>query len=147
MRGTGTVLFGGLALILSTSLAGAAELRVLSVGSVQIAAKVLAQDFTKATGHQVMLTIVAPSEIRDRLASAPYDMVICSVPAMAGTWLSVISGWYPSSRRGHSFRTRTSGPGSGGTVSQRGTKQSSRGRVRHNRISCAFRTIQRIQQS
>jgi molybdate transport system substrate-binding protein len=72
----------GFVLMWSTSMAGAAELRVLSVGSVQIAAKVLAADFTQATGQQVALTIVAPSEIGKRLASAAYDMVICSVPAM-----------------------------------------------------------------
>src|SRR5260370_238720 len=82
MRGPCTALLMVFALVWSASMAGAAELRVLSVGSVQIAAKVLAADFTKATGQQVTLTIVAPSEIGERLASAPYDMVICSVPAM-----------------------------------------------------------------
>jgi molybdate transport system substrate-binding protein len=83
MRGIGAALFGGFALLVSASIADAAELRVLSVGSVQIAAKVLAADFTKTTGHQVILTIVAPSEIGQKLASTTYDMVICSVPAMA----------------------------------------------------------------
>jgi molybdate transport system substrate-binding protein len=83
MRGACTALFMGFALILSAGVADAADLRVLSVGSVQIAAKALAADFTKTTGNQVMLTIVAPSEIGQKLASATYDMVICSVPAMA----------------------------------------------------------------
>jgi molybdate transport system substrate-binding protein len=82
MRGLCMAFFVGSALIWSASVAGAAELRVLSVGSVQIAAKVLAADFTKATDEQVTLTIVAPSEIGAKLASAAYDMVICSVPAM-----------------------------------------------------------------
>ena len=82
MRGLCMAFFAGLALIQSASMVEAADLRVLSVGSVQIAAKVLAADFTKATGQPVMLTIVAPSEIGQKLASAPYDMVICSVPAM-----------------------------------------------------------------
>jgi molybdate transport system substrate-binding protein len=82
MRGIGTALFMGFALVPSASIADAADLRVLSVGSVQIAAKALAADFTKATGQQVALTIVAPSEIGQKLAGAPYDMVICSVPAM-----------------------------------------------------------------
>src|ERR1700692_4009329 len=82
MRGLCTAFFVGSALIWTASVAGAAELRVLSAGSVQIAAKVLAADFTKATGEQVALTIVAPSEIGAKLASAAYDMVICSVPAM-----------------------------------------------------------------
>jgi molybdate transport system substrate-binding protein len=83
MRGIGTTLFGAFALLLTASVADAADLRVLSVGSVQIAAKSLAADFTKSTGNQVMLTIVAPSEIGGKLASGAYDMVICSVPAMA----------------------------------------------------------------
>ena len=83
MRGIGTAIFGALALLLSASVADATDLRVLSVGSVQIAAKALAADFSKSTGNQVMLTIVAPSEIAGKLASQTYDMVICSVPAMA----------------------------------------------------------------
>jgi molybdate transport system substrate-binding protein len=82
MRGVCTELFGGLALMLTASIAGAADIRVLSVGSVQIAAKALAADFTKASGNKVTLTIVAPSDIGQKLASASYDMVICSVPAI-----------------------------------------------------------------
>ena len=83
MRRIGTALLMGVALMLSARLAGAAELRLLSLGSVQIAAKVLAADFTKTTGQPVVLTIVAPAEIGQKLADASYDMVICSVPAMA----------------------------------------------------------------
>ena len=83
MRSSGRALFGAFAFLLSAGVADAADLRVLSVGSVQIAAKALAADFSKSTGNQVVLTIVAPSEIGSKLASAAYDMVICSVPAMA----------------------------------------------------------------
>jgi molybdate transport system substrate-binding protein len=82
MRGLCAALFIGRAIMGAAGMADAAELRVLSVGSVQIAAKALAVDFTKATGNPVMLTIVAPSEIGQKLAGASYDMVICSVPAM-----------------------------------------------------------------
>jgi molybdate transport system substrate-binding protein len=81
MRGFSKLLIGCL-LAWSGSAADAAELRVLSLGSVQIAAKALAADFTKATGEAVLLTIVAPNEISQKLAGATYDMVICSVPAM-----------------------------------------------------------------
>jgi molybdate transport system substrate-binding protein len=81
MRDFSKLLVGCL-LAWSASVADAAELRVLSLGSVQIAAKALAADFTKATGEPVLLTIVAPNEISERLAGATYDMVICSVPAM-----------------------------------------------------------------
>jgi ABC-type molybdate transport system substrate-binding protein len=83
MRGIRTAIFGAIAFLLSASVADAADLRVLSVGSVQIAAKALAADFSKSTGNQLMLTIVAPSEIAGKLAAQTYDMVICSVPAMA----------------------------------------------------------------
>jgi molybdate transport system substrate-binding protein len=82
MRRACTTLSIGFALFLSAGHVGAAELRVLSLGSVQISAKALAQDFTKATGNNVTLTIVAPSEIGPKLAGATYDMIICSVPAM-----------------------------------------------------------------
>src|SRR5215207_1103332 len=82
MRGYGRTLFTGLALMLSASIATAADIRVLSVGSVQIAAKALAADFTKETGHKVTLTTVTPSTIPEKLASGSYDMIICSIPAM-----------------------------------------------------------------
>ena len=77
-----TTLIMGFALMLSASVATAADIRVLSVGSVQIAAKALAADFTKETGNKVTLTIVTPSDIPQKLASGHYDMIICSIPAM-----------------------------------------------------------------
>ena len=77
-----TTLIIGFALMLSASVARAADIRVLSVGSVQIAAKALAADFTKETGNKVTLTIVTPSDIPQKLASGQYDMIICSIPAM-----------------------------------------------------------------
>src|SRR5690349_10655863 len=73
-----------------------------------------------------------------------------SDPARAGTFLSVISGWYPSSRWGHSFRGRTpAGPlAKDATTGLRGTNRSSRVHImtstesvvrssRYNRISNA----------
>jgi molybdate transport system substrate-binding protein len=68
--------------MLPGSAATAADVRVLTVGSVQIAAKTLAADFTKATGNKVTLTTVTPSTIPEKLASGSYDMIICSIPAM-----------------------------------------------------------------
>jgi molybdate transport system substrate-binding protein len=76
------VILAGLALISSASIAPAAELRVLSVGSVQIAAKVLAEDFFRQTGGKVALEIVTPSDIPKKLAAGSYDMVIASIPAV-----------------------------------------------------------------
>jgi molybdate transport system substrate-binding protein len=54
----------------------------LSVGSVQIAAKVLAGEFTRETGSKVALTTITPSKLPEKLASGRYDMIICSIPAM-----------------------------------------------------------------
>jgi molybdate transport system substrate-binding protein len=82
MRDGATTVLLGVALMLSASAATAADVRVLSVGSVQIAAKALAADFTKATGNKVTLTTVTPSTIPEKLASGSYDMIICSIPAM-----------------------------------------------------------------
>ena len=62
--------------------AAAAEIRVLSVGSTQFAAKALAADFAKGSGHQVAFTIVAPFQVDQRLAAEPYDLVIVAVPSM-----------------------------------------------------------------
>jgi molybdate transport system substrate-binding protein len=69
---------------LSASSATATDIRVLSVGSVQIAAKAIAKRFTQETGHHVVFTIVSPDRIAGRLAAAPYDMLIASVPVIAG---------------------------------------------------------------
>src|SRR4051794_35478434 len=82
MRDSATTVLLGVVLMLSASAAAAADVRVLSVGSVQIAAKALAADFTKATGNKVTLTTVTPSTIPEKLASGSYDMIICSIPAM-----------------------------------------------------------------
>jgi molybdate transport system substrate-binding protein len=81
MRGIRTALSTGL-MLLSAHLATAAEIRVLSVGSVLVPAKIFAAEFAKQTGDKVSLTIVTPSDIPQKLASVTYDMVICSIPAM-----------------------------------------------------------------
>ncbi len=82
-----------LTLAASTSAATAAEVRVLSVGSTQFAAKALAADFSKQTGHQVTFTITPPFNIDKELAAKTFDTIIISVPAMeahdqAGTLVS-----------------------------------------------------------
>ena len=70
------------AMMLSSAISAAADIRVLSVGSVQIATKIIAAEFEKATGHKVLLTIVSPDRIAERLANASYDMLIASVPVV-----------------------------------------------------------------
>jgi molybdate transport system substrate-binding protein len=80
MRGTAFLI--GAFLAAATGFATAAEVRVISVGSVQVAAKAIAADFNKATGHNVTLTVMTPSQIPRRLAAEPFDMLIASVGAM-----------------------------------------------------------------
>jgi len=71
-----------LTLIVSSTLASAAEVRVLSVGSTQIAAKAIAAEFEKQSSHKVTFTIRAPFDIDKELAEKTFDAVILSVPAM-----------------------------------------------------------------
>jgi molybdate transport system substrate-binding protein len=77
-----TIAVSGLTLIVSSTLASAAEVRVLSVGSTQIAAKAIATDFQKHTRNQVTFTIRPPFDIDKELAEKTFDAVILSVPAM-----------------------------------------------------------------
>jgi molybdate transport system substrate-binding protein len=82
MRRVRAVTLAVLAMMLPSGIAAADDIRVLSVGSVQIATKVIAAEFEKASGHRVRFTIVSPDLIAARLASAPYDMLIASVPVI-----------------------------------------------------------------
>src|SRR5260370_18653002 len=77
-----TIAVSTLALIISSTLAPAAEVRVLSVGSTQVAAKAIAADFEKQTRNQVTFTIRPPFDIDKELAEKTFDSVILSVPAM-----------------------------------------------------------------
>ena len=77
-----TIVVSTLTLIVSSTLASAAEVRVLSVGSTQIAAKAIAAEFERETGHKVTFTIRPPFNIDKELAEKTFDAVILSVPAM-----------------------------------------------------------------
>jgi len=77
-----TTALTALTLIASSVLATAAEVRVLTVGSTQVAAKAIAADFEKQTRNQVAFTIRAPFEIDKELAAKTFDAIILSVPAM-----------------------------------------------------------------
>ena len=70
------------ALLASAGLANAAEVRVLSVGSTQVAAKALAADFAKSTGHTVAFTIRPPFNIDEEFGKNTFDVLILSAPAM-----------------------------------------------------------------
>jgi molybdate transport system substrate-binding protein len=71
-----------LALIASADVAAAGELRVLTVGSTQHAAKAIGDDFSKATDHKVSFTVTAPFLIDKELLSKPFDAIIIAVPQM-----------------------------------------------------------------
>ena len=77
-----TIAVSTLALIISSTLAPAAEVRVLSVGSTQVAAKAIAADFEKQTRNQVTFTIRPPFDIDKALAEKTFDAIILSLPAM-----------------------------------------------------------------
>jgi hypothetical protein len=77
-----TIAVSTLALIISSTLAPAAEVRVLTVGSTQVAAKAIAADFEMQTRNQVTFTIRPPFDIDKELAEKTFDAVILSVPAM-----------------------------------------------------------------
>ena len=70
-------------LISAAGPAGAADVRVLSVGAVQSAVKSLAAEFGKESGHQVILTISSPAVATQKLKDGEvFDAVIVSEPAM-----------------------------------------------------------------
>src|SRR6201981_3226080 len=77
-----TIVVSTLILIVSSTLAAAAEVRVLSVGSTQIAARGIATEFEKQTRNKVTFTIRPPFDIDKELAEKTFDAVILSVPAM-----------------------------------------------------------------
>src|SRR5262245_39319089 len=77
-----TIAVSTLTLIVSSTLAAAAGVQVLSVGSTQIAAKAIAGEFEKQTGHKVTFTIQPPFNIDKGLAEKTFDAVILSVAAL-----------------------------------------------------------------
>jgi molybdate transport system substrate-binding protein len=63
--------------------AGAADIRVLSVGAVQNAVRHLATDFAKETDHRVALTVASPAVVTQKIKDGEvFDAVIVSEPAM-----------------------------------------------------------------
>src|SRR5258708_26407303 len=70
-------------LISLTGMAGAADIRVLSVGAVQNAVRALAADFGTESGHHVVLTFGAPVVVTQKIKDGEvFDAVIVSEPAM-----------------------------------------------------------------
>jgi molybdate transport system substrate-binding protein len=83
MRAFGRTVTIAATLISYTGMAQAADIRVLSVGAVQVAIRNLAADFSKETGHQVIFTIASPVVVMQKIkANEIHDAVIVSEPAM-----------------------------------------------------------------
>jgi molybdate transport system substrate-binding protein len=70
------------ALVLSASLAQAAEVKVLIAGALQNAMRPLATDFEKATGNKVTLMAINPALVPKELTDHQYDVVASAVPTM-----------------------------------------------------------------
>jgi molybdate transport system substrate-binding protein len=83
MRAFGRTVTIAAVLMSLAGMARAAEVRVLSVGAVQNAVKSIAAEFTKETGHRVVLTFASPAAVTQKVAAGePFDAVIASEPAM-----------------------------------------------------------------
>jgi len=84
MKATGACAIAMLAFIGTARLAGAADIHVYSTGAPAMAAKTVAEDFAKATGHQLTFTVGQPAIIESDLdAGAKADVVILPSPVVA----------------------------------------------------------------
>jgi molybdate transport system substrate-binding protein len=76
-------MFAAMTLLASAGIAGAAELRLISVGGVKGALDPLVAEFSKSTGHTVKYTVGSPLAVSQKLAAGEaFDVVVQSVPAM-----------------------------------------------------------------
>jgi molybdate transport system substrate-binding protein len=75
-------LCAGLALALSTALAGAGEIRVVSVGALQSGLKPLGADYAKQGGDQVNTMFTNPANLKKVLSEGQYDVIIAAAPAI-----------------------------------------------------------------
>jgi molybdate transport system substrate-binding protein len=83
MRIFGRIVSAAVMLIPLMGIAGAADIRVLSVGAVQQAVRELATEFGKETGNHVVLTIGSPVVVMQKIKDGEvFDAVIVSEPAM-----------------------------------------------------------------
>jgi molybdate transport system substrate-binding protein len=84
MKATGACAIAMLAFIGTARLAGAADIHVYSTGAPAVAAKTVAEDFAKNTGHRLTFTVGQPATIESDLdAGAKADVVILPAPVVA----------------------------------------------------------------
>jgi molybdate transport system substrate-binding protein len=79
----GTVAVAGLALLCSSTLVNAAEVKLLTAGALQVAMRSLAGDFEKQTGNHVTVTPTNPANVEKELGSGQYDVIAAAIPTMA----------------------------------------------------------------
>jgi molybdate transport system substrate-binding protein len=72
----------GLVLALCSTLATAAEIRVLTVGALQSALKPLGADYAKQSGDQVNFSFNNPANLKKVLAEGQFDVIIAAAPAI-----------------------------------------------------------------
>jgi molybdate transport system substrate-binding protein len=83
MRALGRTVLIAAMLLSHAGMAGAADIRVLSVGAVQDAVRTLAAEFNKETGQQVILTIAAQAVAMQKIKTGEiFDALIASEAAM-----------------------------------------------------------------
>ncbi len=71
------------ALLVSVSMATAAEIKLLSVGGVRGALDKIVADYSKTTGNKVSYTVGSPLAVSQKLAAGEvFDVVVQSAPAM-----------------------------------------------------------------
>jgi molybdate transport system substrate-binding protein len=73
----------GIALLCSTCIANAAEVKVLTAGALQVAMRSLAADFEKQTGNHVTIKPTNPALVEKELAAANYDVIAAATPTIA----------------------------------------------------------------
>src|SRR5262245_42979869 len=72
-----------LGLLVSAGGAVAAEIKVVSVGALQVALPRFAAEYAKETGNTVTFTFTNPATINQTLAGASFDVIIAPVSTMA----------------------------------------------------------------
>jgi molybdate transport system substrate-binding protein len=81
---TGACAIAMLAFIGTAPVAGAADIHVYSTGAPAMAAKTVAEDFAKTTGHRLTFTVGQPATIESDLdTGAKADVVILPAPVVA----------------------------------------------------------------
>jgi molybdate transport system substrate-binding protein len=71
------------AILLSTTLVQAAEVKVLTAGALQVAMRSLAEDFNRQTGNHVTITPTNPANVEKELAGGQFDIVAAATPTIA----------------------------------------------------------------